>query len=200
MNENINLSRYDLNTPPSNWDSKLQSSKTEYANLRNMGPKNTEGFYFLYDNLETTKVVARIACMKNLTTNYSITATKTVTPLKILDFSNCKCLHDMLYIIDSLNINIYDSEMTIYGFENIKIKSLQYHNRNTRVLHGYPKLLEVAWFGQQLTDYNNGKVFKELITNANVEIDGYRWCENHYPYGLTYCFFGCEKLAPPHRI
>jgi len=200
INDNIKLSRYDLNTPPDNWDSKLQSRNTEYANLRNMGPKNTEGLYFLYDNLETTKIVAKIACMKNLTSNYLISETSTVSPVKILDFSSCKCLHDMLDIIESLNINIYDSEMIIYGFENIRIKTLQYHNRNTRVLIGYPELLEVAWFGQQLTDYQNGKVFKEIIASANIEVDGYRWCENHNPYGLTYCFFNCDKLAPPSRL
>ncbi|MDR0429360.1 MAG: hypothetical protein LBH58_02635 [Tannerellaceae bacterium] len=199
INENIDLSRYDLNTPPDNWDSNLQSNQTEYANLRNMGPKNTEGFYFLYDNLETTKVVAAISCKKNRVSNYFITKTVTVSPIRVLDFSNCKCLHDMLDILDSLGINIYDSEMIIYGFENLKIKYLQYHNRNTRVLQGYPELLEVAWFGQQLTDYKNGKVFKELIVNSNIAIEGYRWCENHYPYGLTYCLFNCDKIAPPRR-
>jgi len=199
INENIDLSRYDLNTPPDNWDSNLQSIQTEYANLRNMGPKNTESFYFLYDNIETTKVVAAISCMKNMASNYFITKTTTVCPIRVLDFSSCKCLHDMLDILDFLGINIYDSEMIIYGFENLKIKSLQYHNRNTRVLQGYPELLEVSWFGQQLTDYNNGKVFKEIIANAAIEIDGYRWCENHNPYGLTYCFFDCDKIAPPRR-
>lgn len=199
VNENINLCRYNLNSPPDKWDSNLQSNQTEYANLIHMGSKNTEGFYFLYDNLETTRVVASIAYAKNMANKYSITKTATVFPVRILDFSNCKCLHDMLDIIDILNIKVYDSSMIIYGFENIKIKSLSYHNRGTRLLHGYPELLEVAWFGQQLTDYKNGRVFKELITNSKIEIDGYRWCENHNPYGLTYCFFNCDKLAPPRR-
>ena len=199
IDEKLNLSRYDLNNPPNKWDSKSQSSKTEYANLKDKGPKNTEGFYFLYDRLETTKTVATIACIKNSTNHYQITKTATKCSIKILDFSNCKCLHDMLDMIDSLNINIYDSEMIIYSFENLKVKSLQHHNRNTRILLGYPELLEVAWFGQLLTDYINGRIFKHLIATANIEIDGYRWCENNNPYCLTYCFFDCDKLENPKR-
>jgi hypothetical protein len=32
-----------------------------------------------------------------------------------------------------------------------------------------------------------------------LEINGYRWCEAHNPYGLTYCFFNSEKLESPKK-
>lgn len=190
----IDLSRYDLSRPPTSWNSKFQSTETEYANFSNKGPKNTEELYFLFDNIETTKAVAKIACHKKQQNEYWISKTTTQSPIKILDFSSCKCLHDILEIIDSLRIDIYNSKLIINGFENIEIESLKNHNRNTRILEKYPELFEVSWFGQLLTDYQNGKIFKKLLVESGLEIDGYRWCENINPYGLTYCFFQSHIL------
>jgi hypothetical protein len=196
----IELFRYDLKQPPTSWNSEFQSQNSEYANILEKGPKNTEQFYFLHDNIETTKAISKIACEKNKQNNYWLTKSKTLEPIKILDFSSCECLHDILVIMDSLKINIYNSEIIINGFKNLNIQSLKDHNRNTRIIHQVPELIEASWFGQLLTDFQNGKHFKKLLLDANIEIDGYRWCENIDPYGLTYCFFQKEKLASPNQV
>ena len=195
--ENLILYRYDINKPPVDWDSTKHI--TEYTNHLNRGKKNKEGFYFLYDNYETTKSTAKTACFKFAKNEYWLTTTNTTKQISIIDFSKCKCLHDMLDIIDTLNIKIYDSLITINGFEAIwNISDLRNHNRLTRVITKVSELTEVSWFGQLLTDFDNGKKFKKLIQDANLDIDGYRWCEAYNPYGLTYCFLNNGKLSTPY--
>ncbi|PCJ81838.1 MAG: hypothetical protein COA57_13805 [Flavobacteriales bacterium] len=194
----IDLSRYDIGETPEEWDSKSHCLNTEYRDNNGKGPKNKSGFYFLFDNIETTQAVAKIACNKNeIKDNYWLTITQTTDTISIIDFSKCKCIHDILVILDSLNINIYNSNMIINGFEDKKIDDLKTHNHLTRVIPYISELMEVKWFGQMLTDFDNGETFKEL---ANVlKIDGYRWCENINPYGLTYCLFDHNKIEQPSK-
>lgn len=193
IEESIKLSRYDLVMPPVSWNSGYQSKQTEYSNKDGKGPKNLADLYFLFDNLSTTKAVAKVACNSNQKNNYYLTTTATNDNLRILDFSTAKCLHDMLDILDYLDIDIYTSGMIINGY-NIPISSLRCHNCNTRIINGCPELLEVSWFGQMLTDFQNGIIFKKIIEEKSLFIDGYRWCENYNPYGLTYCLFSCDKM------
>ena len=88
--------------------------------------------------------------------------------------------------------------MKINGFEAIwSISDLRNHSRLTRILIKVSELIEVSWFGQLLTDFDNGKEFMRLSTG--LEIDGYRWCEAHNPYGLTYCLFNSQKLESPKK-
>lgn len=195
----LKLYRYDLEMPPVSWNSKHHCMYTEYANCENWGPKNTEGFYFLFDSLITTKYLGRSVAIEKEKNSYWVTHTRSNTTLDILDFSECENLHDFLNIIDSHHIDIYNSEIQMNKIENITIKSLENHKPDTRIFPQYDPLLEVAWFGQLLTDYQNGKIFKDLISNSNLEIDGYRWKENQDDT-LTYCLFEHDKLDKPFHI
>ena len=194
----LNLYRYDLEIPPSSWNSLHHCMHTEYANIDNWGPKNTEAFYFLFDNLETASYLGNFVANKKKKDRYWITHANTNTTLDILDFSECKSLHDFLNIIDFHQIDIYNSAIQMNKVDNITIKSLENHIPDTRIFPECDPLIEVAWFGQLLTDYQNGKIFKELISISNLEIDGYRWKENQDDT-LTYCLFEHDKLDKPHH-
>ena len=54
-----------------------------------------------------------------------------------------------------------------------------------------------SYFGQMITDFNNGIEFKRIVLESNNEIDGYRWPEHNDPRGLTYCLFSSSKLSNP---
>ena len=161
--------------------------------------KNKEGFYFLFDDVITCQAVAEVACRNKSKAQYWLTNTNTNSQIKIIDFSSCKCIHDILEIIDVLNLDIYNDFMKLNGLKNGKsqrfLSELKCHSRSTRIFNLYPELIEVSWFGQLLTDFDNGTYFKGVLTEH--KIDGYRWSENYNPYGLTYCLLDAEKLSAP---
>lgn len=199
----LRLIRYDLcETTPDNWDTKNHSNCTEYSNLNNNGNKNKEGFYFLFDNEQTCETVANVACKIKSKNEYWLTRTTTNKEIKIIDFSDCKCIHDILEIIDVLRLDVYNDHMKLNGLENKgkarMFSELKGHSRSTRISNQIPELIEVSWFGQLLTDFDNGTHFKKILTS--LELDGYRWCEEYNPYGLTYCLLDAEKLNKPEKI
>lgn len=194
----LELCRYDINKPPNIWNSHRHSCYTQYSGYPNRGKKNKSGFYFFYDSCQTASSFAKAACGDCCRNLYWLTQTTTTGSLTILDFSKCQCLHDMLDIIDTFNIKLYDSQIKINGFEAIwHISDLRNHNRLTRLIPKVSELKEVGWFGQLLTDFDNGQELRKLIQSSSIEIDGYRWCEAYNPYGLTYCIFNCSKLNDP---
>lgn len=50
----------------------------------------------------------------------------------------------------------------------------------------------VSAFGQRLTDFNNGEVFKVLVKSSSLNVDGYKWKEGKI--GFSYCLFEPSKL------
>lgn len=215
--KDLSLYRYDIKEPPNSWDSDNHSNSTEYSNFEDHGKKNKEGFYFLFDDRETTELTAQKACEKQKQEKYWLTTTSLKKKISIIDFSECKCLHDLLTVLDTLQIDVYNSQLKIYDYEEEwSISDLKDHHRATtirpkkpsnplfelhipRFLTELDELEEVGYFGQLLTDFDNGKVFKKLIKNSGLEIDGYRWCESNKPSGLTYCLFEVSKLDEPNK-
>ena len=53
----------------------------------------------------------------------------------------------------------------------------------------------IGYFGQLLTDFTNGKAFKELMMNAGF--DGYIFEEERETHIQTYCFFNADHLSAP---
>ncbi|MDD3686208.1 MAG: hypothetical protein PHE56_05515 [Bacteroidales bacterium] len=193
----LNLARYDLcENTPDNWDARNHANCTEYSNLDGIHNKNKESFYFFFDNKHTCDDLANLGCKKKKLSQYWLTETKTKMQIKIIDFSHCKCIHDVLEIIDVLNMDVYNNSMKLNGLkngENVRdFSELKYHTRSRRIFNHCPELIEVSWFGQLLTDFDNGTYFKKILKGLNL--DGYRWCENFNPYSLTYCLLDDTKL------
>lgn len=196
INKPLKLFRYDINEPPRMWDSHFHARNTQYSNDANLGDKNKGGFYFLFDNDILTKVVASIICKQNKQTKYWYTKTEITESLSIIDLSQCRCTHEMLDTLESLNVDIIIPEMKINGC-NKDFSIFMNHQYFTRIEPNIPDLIEVGWLGQILTDFDNGPLFKRRVNAAGLKIDGYRWCENINPFGLTYCLFMPNKLAEP---
>jgi len=194
----LELYRYDINEPGPAWNSIEHSLKTEHSYEASVGPKNKIGAYYLYDNIKTTNAVAFIACNKKALEKYWLSNTKSIANLRIIDFSKCSCIHEMLDVLESLKINVCIPEFKINGMDR-NLTELIGHNYDSRIHPTLPNLIEVGYLGQLLTDFNNGILFMGLLKKSGLIVDGYRFCEELNPYGLTYCLFNADKLSIPNK-
>jgi hypothetical protein len=79
----------------------------------------------------------------------------------------------------------------------------QYHSNIRQLLDkiSFDKSKGMEWnakvFGQRLTDFNNGIIFKEKVPKKYPDADGYMWKEDIVNGGITYCLFDYSKLEKP---
>jgi hypothetical protein len=211
----LTLYRSDYVQPPKGWDSS-HAKNTQYVYDDGIGPKNQAGYFFFFDNEELAHDLGNEHQEKfPKRTSYFLTKCKTLPPLSILDFSCCQNLAEMFDILADNGIDILTKDFFTY-MENkpphherlSKFKEV-WNNRNQEEpfdrknlkLHSQiSDCLNVSLMGQRLSDFRNGKFFREKLLNGIIKFDGYRWREHCDPRGITYCICSNSKLSKPESI
>lgn len=212
--ENENFFRYDLKEPPRDWDDSFTSG--EYIHDQ-IGEKNKAGLFFFTNSEEIAKKLGRNAVQKNKE-GYFLTRCETVKRIKIIDFSCCDNIYQMLRVLMDLNIDVLNDDfrtceesngryLKTFSFLREHLEAFEEetedHSKRLKILQNIkldPKSdpYDVRLFGQRLTDFDNGLHFKAAVLDSNPDIDGYRWKE--FPEeGWTYCLFEPKKLTPPTK-
>lgn len=198
------LFRYDLDEPPSEWSSTFFNKEKNY-NDPILGHKNKAGLFFFTDSSEIVKNLGKTASIINSKNKYFITTIQLETCPEIIDFSNCKDIYSMIYVLESLKIDVLIEDIkTNDGIHNMKELRSNYEAKNKELLRIHTsKTIDyraIGPFGQMLTDYDNGFIFKELVKSKYPHIAGYRWNEFDHNKGFTYCFFESETLPDYKKV
>jgi hypothetical protein len=200
----LTLYRCDKVEPPHFWS--VEHKDSFYFSSQH-GHKNKANFYFFTDSID----IARSLGMHSPNKTYFLTET-TCKSIRVIDFSICVNLYQMIAILENIGIKVMTDNFKTYEvFENsttleIDIsqtfrKWLPFYNKGTiesikNIRVGSSTSSDIDFFGQRLTDFDNGISFLNEINRLGYNIDGYRWRE-HDERGLTYCLFNAEKLSLP---
>jgi hypothetical protein len=205
------LFRYDLDEPPSNWSTSFYNNEGNY-NDPILGHKNKAGLFFFIDSIVTANELGKIASRRENKDKYFLTTLdEFVSPVKLIDFSNNDNIYFMLCNLVDNGIDVLTDKFKTYNkfqkendFGEFKsIFSLAETAASEREINKWRGLLDqlkigtsssedVGLFGQRLTDFDNGLIFKSLVKSLHPDIDGYRWKENQS--GFTYCLFESRTL------
>jgi hypothetical protein len=206
------LYRADSELPPEIWDNSY-SEKTNYGKKYGAkGPKNKAGLLFFHDHVDISHSYGKSLLKEinngkteNLQTQYFITETQIIKPIRIIDFSKCHSMFMMIDVLLENEINILSNDFINHHDGESFLKFLKPFNdvkQTCNSLHALKIKLtskgmefDYSYFGQVLTDFENGIEFKKLLVEK--EIDGYRWREHNDPRGLTYCLMNPNKISNP---
>lgn len=201
----ITLYRYDSRQPPEDWDISFLSY--EYDTIEH-GHKNKAGLFFFTDSLEIANELGKCAAINNSQMEYFLTTTQTKNA-KFIDFSNCQNIYHMLCLLADLGIDVLTEDFKTYEYEN-HFGQLKSHFEAAELetdifkkaniiknltVHSKTDFHNISLFGQRLTDFDNGKFFKKIVTEKYSYIDGYVWREFNDNRGLTYCLFDSSRLT-----
>lgn len=217
------LYRYDIVQPPAHgWNNDFKSPI--YDNyMREVGPKNSIGAFFFFDDKTTAIEVAKNILkqkewIKDLNPDLNIWLTTAYIreDLYMLDLSGCNDVVDLYVNLWNENIDIFRDDFYKYGdiFGSKPMSQLRQDvkqiadndngGRNSiatckcNIFNFYntfedKKILPFAC--QELTDFSNGGIFKELLENKGYE--GYIFRETD---ANTFCLFNPNKLSKPQTI
>ncbi len=204
------LYRCDTSKPSQFWDLKM-SARTNYGTkYGELGSKNQAGLFFFHDHVDMSHSYARTlkkeeSNCKDLS-EYFITEAVLNDTLTILDFSKD---HSTFLMVETLINNRLILPESMVNHNNIdqSLDSLfqlylKYNETKDWKIPLQMKVsksetgLDSSYFGQLLTDFENGRIFKQILIENGF--DGYRWREHNDPRGLTYCLVNADKLNPPY--
>jgi len=224
------LWRGDDSKPPAEWDANFAQKTKYGIWSMERGPKNKAGLFFFSDNRGMAEGYCTELHRENNSPELWLTSAQSITSLKIIDFSKASSVFEALRILDFLGCDVIHSSFLTYDEdggetaenfrsfkefrepydvalklwekglqtkeESVQFDSLVEKIEFNNLKHSSP----LSFFGQRLTDYENGP---ELIKRANascLQADGYRWREHDDERGLTYCLFSSSKLSPPESM
>lgn len=214
--ESIKLYRADFNEPVEYWDI-LHCNKTNYSHQwPDRGAKNKAGLFFFHDSIDMSKscgkeLVNQQNKINNSTNQYFYLTSTDATNLKLIDLSNSLSVYLMIDDLKELGINVLSDQIinntnnkTLLDCFKEPYDAIKYNNDSTQVYeitftNGKNLEMDKSYFGQLLTDFENGIEFKKMVLDIDNTIDGYRWREDNDPRGLTYCLFDSSKLTEPVR-
>ncbi len=212
---------------PGEDDSKIPSDKwsTEYKNpdckvlpdgAKDRVTKNPAGLFFLTDSIDIAKAYSKRH------NKFYLSQTETKEKIRVLDFSSCVNVFQMLCILNDININILTDKY--YCWEGGNLKATTFKDKfettfNTLIQLNYidesveeiynifekfnsicpenDRLENVGFYGQMLTDNDNGFLFKDALLKLNIH--GYRWREWGDMRGFTYCLHDYNMLSDPQK-
>ncbi|WP_406843481.1 hypothetical protein [Flavobacterium soyae] len=209
--KNTDLFRYDLQVPPKGWKSDFLND--EYL-FEGIGHKNKAKLYFFTDSIQIAHSLGIEACRKNGKEYYYLTSLNTVNELQLIDFSKCATIYQMMDILHELNIDIFTDQLKTFENDNNFLQlrpifdSILEEPDLRRKVDLISKLTidtrtdcyNTGLFGQRLTDFANGIIFKEMVKRTCPHADGYIWKEFNDPRGLSCCLFDSEKLSEKLNI
>ncbi len=210
LNSGYNLYRYNLTEPPINWSE--QYKNPQYQSSR--GAKNAIGAYFFYSKKDTAITVGHkaITAMERKDQgdrNLYITKAYLISDVNLLDLSFNEpwpeLMLDRLYdngidvLTDSFTHLNPEYTLSIIRNDYLAVKNarqsgspLRWDDQRSINVNSFFNC-NSSYLGQCLTDYNNGAIFKNLLTEKGY--DGYIFVEEiNDP---TICLFNSDCLSRP---
>lgn len=209
------LYRYDIQKPPSQWSVDFHEY---YYDCK--GYKNMLGAFFFYDNKENPIQTCRND--EKFEGICFLTQCETVKEINLLDL-RAERIMGMLEILFENGINILVPELNTFSqcnalplsgialdFEDyLSLKAINVKTnkdiinlsglvqRITRYIEPRKSNLSFRFFGQLLTDFENGPIFKQMLLKNGF--DGYVFYEHDEgePCVTTYCIFDNMCLSSP---
>jgi hypothetical protein len=211
VEKGLSLFRYDIQQPPQNWDEKYVNIQYDFSD-KGMGAKNQANLFFFSDSEKQAKALGYAAAIEHRKDKYFLSTTKLIEPIKILDLSNCTSNYLIIKRLEEVKLNVFTDEFKTYNEEGTfkQLKEIYDQSKietdeikrvnllNKLKLHGNSSVTSVGLFGQRLTDFKNGPLFKEIMRKEIPGIIGYRFMECDSPQGLTYCLFDKSPLGEKH--
>lgn len=229
LTDKVRLFRYDLVQPPKAFSNEFKNPQYEGFG-HNLGPKNVANLFFFFNGRETAMRVGNNAVASNTNYNALwLTEAKTICDLRLLDIRNVSSVANLYVTLLNNEIDIFIPNFykimdptTRVPMSTIRDKVFEYWKltkqnveksnakfKRIRTLYSeienffYP-LLGVNrqnYACQQLTDFGNGKIFKEILLKKKYQ--GLIFNENaKEPNSDTVCLFdssilqivSCEKI------
>ena len=218
------LYRYDIVRPPfSDWTDEYKS--LIYDNYQNdVGPKNAIGAFFFFDDRTTAIEVARNVLkqkewIKEVNPNLNIWLTTTIIQddICMLDLSGCQNIVELYVSLWNNGIDIFREDFYKFGdwlgskplsllLEDIKYLAFANGKKEKNKVstckcnienfyNTYEDKEKLPYACQELTDFSNGKIFKELLEEKGIE--GYIFQETD---AKTFCIFNSKRLSNPVTI
>ena len=213
--KNLRLYRSDLEYPPTEWSADFKNKKYDGTN-KGLGHKNKANMFFFTDSENSARLMAKSECIEVGKLEYYLTTTYAQN-VKLIDFINRNNIYQMLCLLKDIDIDVLVSDFKTYNDNQIvetfsKFKSyfdLAETNPSNKVdivknIITFDNNKNPNWnvmlFGQRLTDFDNGILFRKLIQNKYPDIDGYMWKEDINYNGITYCLFDSKKLDNNKKV
>lgn len=215
LNQGTNLFRYDIEKPPVSFTTEYNNSEYVFGDRK----KNMAGLFFFFIDEKLRDDVARIAAGSRESVQVYYTRCILEKDVTLIDLREYNGITNMIMHLEEMNIDIFtdnfhqynldgsrkslgilrstiDSLKTVKGEENIA-KRYELINNIYKDFRPYFGLNEnVNYFGQLLTDFENGYSFKSIV--SNLGIDGYCWDENRgHVNNETICLFDSTYLSAP---
>lgn len=210
------LYRYDTIEPPTDWSKAYKSPFFQY----DIGYKNAIGAFFLYDDRRETIRIWEIKVKEQNIQNPQLwitgaCLTQDSIMLDLTSIVDVVNLYTTLYEmgIDIFRDNFYQNNENKPNESMSKIRKdvefiCKHRDKACEFMeklkickgniwnfaHGYDDAEKLRYALQQLTDFDNGFIFKKILISQGY--DGYIFKET---YTDTYCFFECTKLSMPER-
>ena len=197
------LFRYDLRVPPEKWNDSYLNFEYDFER----GHKNQAHLYFFTDSIEIALELGKNAAIKNKIDQFYLTKTKAKC-LNLIDFRDKRNVFQMFDHLTDLEINLFRDDLRTFEDENTfadlerafncfkdEENELKKFNCLSQLkLHSKSDYHDISLFGQRITDFENGNIFKQIVKENYPFCDGYRWQEFQDDRGLSYCLFDCIKI------
>ncbi|BDC06858.1 hypothetical protein [Phocaeicola vulgatus] len=210
------LYRYDLCAPPTEWCSDFHNP--EYGNS-----KNQAGLFFFFNSQSQAINTGYSACNRYKDRNYSqfwITQTELTAPVLLLDLRKYIAITGLLAAFYASDIDIFS--LTVSGsvddsnklslFKDqicefvaiVEDKNWYLDAKKNEKVNSFILKIEkfyvdyefVGLFGQRLTDFHNGLIFKQILQQKGY--DGYIFNESNNAQGSdTICLLSSVQLSSP---
>ena len=207
------LYRCDLVEPPIEWSKSIKSIEKNYNN--GLEPKNKADLFFFTDSLAIANDLGRNAAIENNKNLYFLTSLSEFNcPVKVIDFSNSYNIYQMLWLLSEIDIDVLSNKFQTFEgsndleslkpiFDSVELEKDSNKKKNLVYqlkIHSLRSFDDISLFGQRLTDFENGIIFKEIVKLKYPDVDGYKWQEFKDKRGYTYCFFDCDKLPEKSTV
>lgn len=214
----VKLYRYDIQCPPSKWDITFKNAEYVYDGAcEELCIKNRIGAFFFFANRATAYNTGYIAAEKNKCNKIWITETSTISKIQLLNFSHFENITSILLSFDELGFDILTEQFQKFNFTGVckyfselrplvnQLRQLidkpqksskddcDILNLSTRIGDFFYGNDRIDYFGQLLTNFTNGKYFKEMLLSRGY--DGYSFRESHD--SPTYCILNPAAISDP---
>lgn len=214
----VHLHRYDVECPPEDWNVDFKNQEYIYSEeCEDLRIKNRIGAFFFFDNKATAYCTGTLAAKKLSLNRIWLTETSITKEIRLLDFSHFVNISSLLLAFEELGFDVLTDKFHKFNslgacrsftelrpiMERLKQldakleKSNRDHCEITKTANEIGQFFHenqrIDYFGQLLTDFTNGIVFKDMLLSKGY--NGYIFRESHD--SPTYCILDSDALSKP---